>query len=63
MAWHPVNRHETINDISFSLERGEMLGIAGLVGAGREIFSACLVRGPDVGRKIYIDVKQVDIHV
>lgn len=35
-AWHPVNRHiKRVNDVSFSLKRGEILGIAGLVGAGR----------------------------
>ncbi len=35
-AWHPVNRHvRRVNDVSFSLKRGKILGIAGLVGAGR----------------------------
>lgn len=42
-AWHPVNRHiKRVNDISFSLKRGEILGIAGLVGAGRTEAVQCL---------------------
>lgn len=42
-AWHPVNRHiKRVNDVSFSLKRGEILGIAGLVGAGRTETIQCL---------------------
>ncbi|HDS4430323.1 TPA: ATP-binding cassette domain-containing protein [Klebsiella pneumoniae subsp. pneumoniae] len=42
-AWHPVNRHiKRVNDVSFSLRRGEILGIAGLVGAGRTEAVQCL---------------------
>lgn len=42
-AWHPVNRHiRRVNDVSFSLKRGEILGIAGLVGAGRTELVQCL---------------------
>ncbi|CTV59794.1 D-xylose ABC transporter ATP-binding protein [Escherichia coli] len=63
-AWHPVNRHiKRVNDVSFSLKRGEILGIAGLVGAGRTETIQCLF-GVWPGQwegKIYIDGKQVDI--
>ena len=42
-AWHPVNRHvRRVNNVSFSLKRGEILGIAGLVGAGRTETVQCL---------------------
>lgn len=64
-AWHPVNRHiKRVNDISFSLHRGEILGIAGLVGAGRTEAVQCLF-GVWPGRwegKISIDGQPVTIH-
>ena len=63
-AWHPVNRHiKRVNDLSFSLHRGEILGIAGLVGAGRTEAVQCLF-GVWPGRqegKIFIDGEQVNI--
>lgn len=63
-AWHPVNRHiKRVNNVSFSLRRGEILGIAGLVGAGRTEAVQCLF-GVWPGRhegKIFIDGKPVTI--
>ncbi|MGG7449052.1 xylose ABC transporter ATP-binding protein [Kosakonia oryzendophytica] len=63
-AWHPVNRHiKRVNDISFSLKRGEILGIAGLVGAGRTEAVQCLF-GVWPGRwegSIYLDGQPVQI--
>lgn len=63
-AWHPVNRHiKRVNDISFSLKRGEILGIAGLVGAGRTEAVQCLF-GVWPGRregKIFLDGQPVQI--
>ena len=42
-AWHPVNRHiRRVDDVSFSLRRGEILGVAGLVGSGRTETMQCL---------------------
>lgn len=42
-AWHPVNRHiVSVNNVSFNLHQGEILGIAGLVGAGRTETVQCL---------------------
>ncbi|QZN95516.1 xylose ABC transporter ATP-binding protein [Symbiopectobacterium purcellii] len=42
-AWHPVNRHiRRVNDVSFVLRRGEILGVAGLVGSGRTETVQCL---------------------
>ena len=64
-AWHPVNRHiKRVNDISFSLRRGEILGIAGLVGAGRTEAVQCLF-GVWPGRwqgRIFIDGQPVTIN-
>ncbi|MFP3523629.1 xylose ABC transporter ATP-binding protein [Pantoea sp. SIMBA_072] len=63
-AWHPVNRHiRRVNNVSFSLRRGEILGIAGLVGAGRTETVQCLF-GVWPGRwqgDIWINGKQVNI--
>ena len=63
-AWHPVNRHiRRVNNGSFSLHRGEILGIAGLVGAGRTEAVQCLFGGWP-GRwegSIYIDGQPVKI--
>jgi len=65
IAWHPVNRHiKRVNNISFSLKRGEILGIAGLVGAGRTEAVQCLF-GVWPGRwegKIFLDGQPVQIH-
>ncbi|MRT12363.1 xylose ABC transporter ATP-binding protein [Enterobacteriaceae bacterium RIT711] len=63
-AWHPVNRHiKRVNGISFSLHKGEILGIAGLVGAGRTEAVQCLFGvwpGKSEGR-IFIDNQPVTI--
>ncbi len=63
-AWHPVNRNiKRVNDVSFSLHSGEILGIAGLVGAGRTEAVQCLF-GVWPGRwegRIFIDGQPVKI--
>lgn len=63
-AWHPVNRHiQRVSDLSFSLRRGEILGIAGLVGAGRTEAMQCLF-GVWPGRwqgSVFIDGEPVTI--
>ncbi|MEQ9901062.1 xylose ABC transporter ATP-binding protein [Pectobacterium punjabense] len=63
-AWHPVNRHiRRVDDVSFALHRGEILGIAGLVGSGRTETVQCLF-GAYHGRwqgDILIDGEQVSI--
>lgn len=42
-AWHPVNQHiRRVNNAAFSLHKGEILGIAGLVGSGRTELVQCL---------------------
>ncbi|MFJ5387152.1 xylose ABC transporter ATP-binding protein [Pectobacterium sp. CHL-2024] len=63
-AWHPVNRHiRRVDDVSFALHRGEILGIAGLVGSGRTETVQCLF-GAYHGHwqgDIFIDGKPVSI--
>jgi D-xylose transport system ATP-binding protein len=64
-AWHPINRHiRRVDNVSFSLKRGEILGIAGLVGAGRTETVQCLF-GIWPGRwqgDIHINGKKARIH-
>lgn len=61
-AWHPIKRDlQRVKDVSFSLRQGEILGIAGLVGAGRTEMVECLA-GVWQGRwqgDIFIHGKQV----
>lgn len=64
-AWHPVNRHiRRVDEVSFTLKRGEILGVAGLVGSGRTETVQCLF-GVYPGRwqgDIFIDGKPVTIN-
>ncbi|MBE2897977.1 xylose ABC transporter ATP-binding protein [Pasteurellaceae bacterium 20609_3] len=42
-AWHPINTHiKRVDNASFALHKGEILGIAGLVGSGRTEVVQCL---------------------
>ncbi|CAK9886656.1 MAG: Xylose import ATP-binding protein XylG [Candidatus Erwinia impunctatus] len=63
-AWHPINRHiRRVDYVSFTLRRGEILGIAGLVGSGRSETMQCLF-GAYAGRwegTIMIDGQRVQI--
>lgn len=61
---HPSNKEQNIvEDISFNLRKGEILGIGGLVGAGRsEVLSAIfgyITRG--VTKEIYVRGKKTNI--
>lgn len=51
-----------VEHISFNLHRGEVLGFAGLIGAGRtELMRVIVGAAPIAGGKIYIDGKHVHI--
>ena len=62
---HPtIPGKNIINDISFNLRRGEILGIGGLVGAGRsEAIGAVFGQyNKGVSKEVYIHGKKVEIH-
>ena len=57
-----LNRGNVIKDVSFSLKKGEILGFAGLVGAGRtEVARAIFGADPIDSGEIYVQGKQVHI--
>ncbi len=61
---NPENKNDyLVNDISFSLKKGEVLGICGLMGAGRtEVLEAIFGLFPKyVSGKIYIEGKEIRI--
>ncbi|HBO39012.1 MAG TPA: D-xylose ABC transporter ATP-binding protein [Pasteurellaceae bacterium] len=42
-AWHPINTHiKRVSNAGFNLRKGEILGVAGLVGSGRTEMAQCI---------------------
>ena len=57
-----LNRGTAIRDVSFKLKKGEILGFAGLMGAGRtEVARAVFGADPTDSGEIYVDGKPVHI--
>lgn len=57
-----LNRAGTLNDINFEVRRGEILGIAGLVGAGRtEVARAVFGADPVDSGDIWLDGRRVEV--
>jgi ABC-type sugar transport system ATPase subunit len=57
-----MNRKGVLNDISFSIKEGEIVGFAGLVGAGRsEVMKAIFGIDPIDSGEIFIHGQKVDI--
>ena len=57
-----LSREGVLHDISFSLRRGEILGIAGLLGAGRTELMRCIFGAdPRTAGEIWVDGWKVDI--
>ncbi len=57
-----LNRNGVIKDVSFNLKKGEILGLAGLVGAGRtEVARAIFGADPIDSGEIYINGQKADI--
>jgi ribose transport system ATP-binding protein len=57
-----LNRKGTVRDVSLTLHRGEIVGVAGLVGAGRTEMARLIVGAdaPDSG-EIYLHGKQIKV--
>ena len=63
MEVHHLNRGHSVRDVSFRLKRGEILGFAGLVGAGRtEVARAIFGADRPQSGTIQVHGKQVNIH-
>lgn len=57
-----LSRRGDLNDINFTVKKGEILGIAGLVGAGRTELVRAIVGADPIDRgKIFIEKKEVKI--
>lgn len=62
---HPtIKNRNIVNDITFSVKKGEILGIGGLVGAGRSETLAAVFGQLDKGvsKKVFVEGKEVTIH-
>ncbi|MBV8915645.1 MAG: sugar ABC transporter ATP-binding protein, partial [Acetobacteraceae bacterium] len=63
-AWHPQQERQIVRDVDFLVRRGEIVGIAGLMGAGRTEF-AMSVFGRSWGRNVtgrtFIEGREVDL--
>ena len=58
-----LTHQKLFRDVSFSVRAGEVLGVSGLMGAGRtEIMQAIFGNLPLVSGKIFIEGKEVSIH-
>lgn len=59
---HPSSNKFIIEDVSFSIKKGEVLGLAGLVGSGRsELMRAIFGALPMISGQLYIDGVKVSI--
>jgi putative multiple sugar transport system ATP-binding protein len=61
-VWHPTQDRKVVDDASFTVRAGEVVGIAGLMGAGRtELAMSIFGRsyGRDISGRVYIRGKEV----
>jgi methyl-galactoside transport system ATP-binding protein/inositol transport system ATP-binding protein len=58
-----LSNRKYFRDVSFTVRRGEILGIAGLVGAGRtEVVETIFGMRPHIGGEIFVGGRKVEIH-
>ncbi|GHV85013.1 putative ribose/galactose/methyl galactoside import ATP-binding protein [Spirochaetia bacterium] len=57
-----LSNRKYFKDVSFTVRRGEILGVAGLVGAGRtEVVETIFAMRPRTSGEVFIDGKKIDI--
>ena len=65
-AYHPVyNERKIVDNVSFNVRKGEVLGISGLMGAGRTELAMSIFGksyGDSISGKIYKDGKELHLH-
>jgi putative multiple sugar transport system ATP-binding protein len=63
-ARHPQQDRQGVRDVSFAVRRGEIVGIAGLMGAGRTEFAMSVFGhawGRDISGRAFMDGREVDL--
>jgi ribose transport system ATP-binding protein len=59
-----LNRGNVLKDVSFNLKKGEILGFAGLVGAGRtEVARAIFGADPIDSGEVFVEGRKIDIKI
>src|SRR5206468_7372504 len=63
-AYHPQQDRQVVRDVDFQVRRGEIVGIAGLMGAGRTEFAMSVFGrswGRDISGEVRMHGKPVDV--
>jgi putative multiple sugar transport system ATP-binding protein len=64
-AYHPIDSHRLIvDDISMTVRKGEIVGLAGIMGAGRTEFARSLFGhsyGTNISGKVYKEGKEISV--
>ena len=65
-AYHPIySERKVVDDVSFNVKKGEIVGIAGLMGAGRTELAMSIFGksyGDNISGHLYIDGKEVHLN-
>jgi len=65
-AYHPVySERKVVDDVSFYVKKGEIVGISGLMGAGRTELAMSIFGksyGDNISGQLFIDGKEVHLH-